>query len=42
MRRDIHELEHVNRPNDKRRAAVLSSSEITSILTATAKRITTE
>jgi hypothetical protein len=41
MRRDTYELEHVNRPND-RTAAVLSSPEITSILTVAAKRIANE
>jgi hypothetical protein len=41
MRRDIYELEHVNRPND-RTAVVLSSPEITSISTVAAKRIPNE
>jgi len=42
MRRDTYELEHVNRPGDRRTAAVLSSPEITSISTVAAKRIPTE
>jgi len=42
MRRDPYEHEHVKRPNDRRRAAVLSSPEITSILIVAAKSIQNE